>query len=472
MLRLPRNVVVAVLLFGVFYALFARFALRAFPFSGDEYSYFLQAELFARGMLRSPAPAHAELLRVDHVVIDDWVRSKYPPGASALLALGVRWGVGWLVTPVEGAVGLFAMACAARRLLPARETLIAVALLGAAPLFAFQAASFFSHTATTMWLAIAYASVVAWTCDPRSWRMLLAGCAIGCAFVTRPLDAVLFAGALVSLRSIRALGWAAAGASPFGAGLLAYHAAQFGSPFTDGYRAYAPTFRAIYGADTAAPAVSLSHVVNGIQFWNHLDILRSLCVDWTVPGTALFALLGWVALREDARSRPARRFGATLIGLFVISLLVTIGDIDDGARPRYLSTALLPIAWLGAPGCRSAARILAQQVSPVACRVVTVAVWIAAPLQLSSFLVWRMPDILLREGLEHSVQERGLRDAVVVIRALYPTRYARNGPFFDRPVLFVSAPATTSFDEVASAFPGRQVYEAREGKEWQLSRVR
>ena len=117
--------------FGVFYAVFARVALHAFPFSGDEYSYVLQAELFARGLLHSPTPAHAELLRVDHVILEPWVCSKYPPGTSALLALGVRWGVPWLVTPIEGVVALAAMAAAARRLLGPREALLAVGLLGA-----------------------------------------------------------------------------------------------------------------------------------------------------------------------------------------------------------------------------------------------------------------------------------------------------------------------------------------------------
>jgi hypothetical protein len=59
-----------------------------------------------------------------------------------------------------------------------------------------------------------------------------------------------------------------------------------------------------------------------------------------------------------------------------------------------------------------------------------------------------------------------------VVRAEYPTRYARNGAFFDRPVLYVSPPATTSVDEVAAAFPGRALYEAREGKAWTVERVR
>src|SRR5262249_19135193 len=159
---------------GAFYAAFARVALHAFPFSGDEYSYVFQAELFARGLLRAPAPAHAEWLRVDHVVMDAWVRSKYPPGTSALLALGVRAGVPWLVPPLEGVVTLLAFGAAARRVLGDREALLATAMLGAAPLFALQAATFFSHTAATMWLALALLAVVAWMGSTRErpgWRL-------------------------------------------------------------------------------------------------------------------------------------------------------------------------------------------------------------------------------------------------------------------------------------------------------------
>jgi hypothetical protein len=467
-----RNLVVLVGCLGLLYALFARIALHGFPFSGDEYSYLLQAELFARGQLHAPAPLHPELLRVDHVIIDQWVRSKYPPGTSALLSLGLRCGVPWLVTPIEGVVTLFAMASAARRVLGPRNALLAVALLGAAPLFAFNAASFFSHTATLMCLAIAFSAVVAWSCDGRSWRMVVAGAAIGYALLTRPLDALLFAAALLSLRSVRAVAFAAAGAAPFLLLHFAYQTAQFGSPWVDGYQAYEPTFRAIYGTYAAARPVSASRLIDGWQAWNHLDILRAFLVDWTVPGTALLAALGWVALRDEARAVTTRRFATSLAALFAVTLFATVGDVDDGARPRYLSTALLPLAWLGAPGWRVAADLLERRLGPVARRVVGVVVWTLPALQMGAFLAPRYPEIEIREGLQRAVTAAGVSEGVVILRAAYPTRYARNGPFFDRPVLYVSASASTSVDEVAAAFPGRPLYEAREGKEWTLVRVR
>ena len=463
-------------LFGVFYAVFARVALHAFPFSGDEYSYVLQAELFARGLLHAPTPAHPELLRVDHVLSEPWVCSKYPPGTSALLALGVRAGVPWLVTPLEGLVALLAMASAARRVLGPRDTLVAVALVGAAPLFAFQAASFFSHTAATMWLAVAFAAVVAWTVDGRGWRMVLAGAAIGCALLTRPLDAVLFGIAALSLLrapgAVRAMALLGAGVVPFVALHFAYQGAQFGSPLVDGYRAYEPTFRAIYGAHTATAPLSPANLVDGEQLWHHLDILRAFLLDWTVPGTALLAALGWASLRDDPRIRPARRLATTSIVLFAATLFITVGGTDDGARPRYLSITLLPLALLAGPGWRAARDLLEPRLGRIAWRVVAWTVWLLPVIQLGAFLVDRTPQLWVREGLEKAVAAAGIHDGVVVIRAQYPTRYARNGPFFDRPVLYVSAPAGATIDELVAAFPGRTLYEAREGMTWTVAKAR
>lgn len=449
---------------GAVYATFARLALHGFPFSGDEYSYFLQAELFARGVLHAPTPAHPELLRVDHVLMSPWVCSKYPPGTSALLAIGVRLGVPWLVTPLEGVVALVATWVGARRVLGEGDAFVAVAVVGGAPLFAFQAASFYSHTASFMWLAIAFALVVAWTSGGGAWRMLVAGAAIGCAFLTRPLDAVLFGLALLSLRAWRPVALAAAGAVPFVALLLAYQAAQFGSPFTDGYAAYQPEFSAIYGASTARPAFSPFNAVDPPQIWHHLDILRSFLVDWTVPGTALLALLGWAALRADARVAGPRRLAAAVVIIFAVTLWVTIGDTDDGARPRYLTTTLLGLAWLAAPGWRRACDIATATLGRRAARAVGIVLWVLPVVQLGAFVVERTPQIWVREGLAEGAARAGIERGVVVVRAKYPTRYARNGPFFDRPVLYVSAPPTTGADEVAAAFPGRDVYEAHEAQ--------
>jgi hypothetical protein len=457
---------------GAMYALVARLALDGFPYSGDEYSLFLQADLFAHGLLKAPAPAHAAWLRVDHVIIDDWVHSKYPPGAAALLALGVRAGLPWIVTPIEGVFALAVVWITIRVSLGRRQALIGLAVLGLSPLYAYQAASFYSHTTATMFLAFGFASVAAWSRRRRSLWLWLCGLSIGCAYLTRPIDAVLFGLAIIALRSRRALLIAAAGAAPLVLLNFVYQKAQFGSLFLDGYHVYQPTFAALYGATTALNPILPAHIWNPTQLWNHLDIYRAFIVDWTVPGAVLLALFGAFAIPGDEPARRLRNFSVALIACYVLALLPTIADADDGARPRYLSITLIPVAYLASAGFAPACEALVARFGPRVRTVVVALALIFAPAQLAAFLIGHVPLVREREGLTRSVEQVGVRDAVVVVRAQHPSRYARNGGLFDRSVLYLSAPAATRCETVAAAFPGRAIWEAREGDPWTLTRVR
>jgi 4-amino-4-deoxy-L-arabinose transferase-like glycosyltransferase len=403
-------------------------------------------------------------------VIDQWVRTKYPPGASALLAIGARHGVAWLVTPIEAMTALVLVWHTTRRLLGPRPALVALVTLGVAPLFGFQAASFYAHTAATMFLAVAFAAVASWTQSKRQGWLVLAGIAIGLTFLTRPLDALLFGLAMVSLRSVRAVVIAAASALPFVAMSFAYQAAQFGSPFTDGYKAYQPTLVELYGRDIAANQVSFVNLVSGQQQWNHIDVFRALIVDWTVPGTALVALFGAWAITRDHRARAMRTFSIALIATFAVALLPTIADLDDGARPRYMSITLIPLAFLTAAGfapvCEAIAAKFGRRIRTIL--VVTAVVFGLA--QLASFLQDRVPKVWKREGL-YQVSADLPYGAVVIVRAQYPSRFARNGPFFDG-VLYLSPTAATTALEIAAAYPDRPIWEAHEGVPWTLVRVR
>jgi len=459
-------------LFGVLYATLARFALDAFPYSGDEYSLALQGELLARGHVKATGPGHLEWLRVDHVVIDDFVRSKYPPGAPALLALGVRAGAAWLVTPLEGVAALAVVWHTTRRLLGRREALVALIAMGLAPLFAFNAASFYAHTATTLFLAIAFAAACAWTGKRRDGWLVLAGAAIGCAFLTRPIDAILFGLAMVSLRSWRAVVITAACAVPFVLANLVYQDAAFGSYFTDGYHAYEPTFRLLYGADTAANPISLAHLVSPVQQWNHLDVYRAMIVDWTVPGTAIVALFGAFAITKGHPARPIRNFSLAIIGVYCVALLAMIADPDDGARPRYLSNLLVPLAVLTGAGFAPTCAAITAKFGRRIKRLMVAAAILLALGQLASFLQERIPKVWKREGLYQVVAAAQLQNAVVIVRAQYPSRFARNGPFFDGPVLYLSAPPTTTAQAIAAAYPDRSIWEAHEGEPWTLVHVR
>lgn len=450
---------------GVVYAVIAKVALDAFPYSGDEYSTYLQAQLFAAGQLHAPAPAHIGWLRVDHVVIDQLVRSKYPPGASALLALGLRAGAVWLVAPVEAMIALVLVWSTTRRLLGARAGLVALVTLGIAPLFVYNSSTFYAHTAATMFLAGAFAAVAAWTRSRHTGHLALTGVAIGCAFLVRPSDGVLFGVAMLCFRDVRAVVVPAVCALPLVGVNLWYQAAQFGSPFTDGYHAYQPTFTALYGAATAAHPLSPRHLVSIVQWWNHLDIFRAIVVDWTIPGCAVVALVGALALKDH----PMRKFSLAVIAVFAVVLLAMISDPDDGARPRYLSIVLIPLAFLTAAGFAPACEALAGRLGrPIQRALVAIAV-VFALAQTGSVLQDQIPKLWLREGLYQATAAAHLTDAVVIVRARYPSRYARNGPWFQG-VLYLSVPPDVTPDQVAAAYPGKAVWVAHEGVPWRLVR--
>jgi 4-amino-4-deoxy-L-arabinose transferase-like glycosyltransferase len=459
--------------FGILYAVGSRLALRAFPYSGDEYSYFLQAELFAKALLRAPAPPNASLLWIDHVVIDSFVRSKYPPGTAALLSLGVRAGVPWLVTPLEGLVTLVIVWFTARALLGPRAALITLLVLGASPLFAVQSATFFSHTATTMWLAASFAAVTAWSLSKRQVWLPLAGVAIGCAFLTRPVDAVLFGAALVALRSWRVLVLVALGALPFVVAHFWYQAAVFGSPFTDGYAAYEPTFRAIYGAETAEPPLSITRIFNPLQLWFHLDICTSFVSPWTMPGAALLGVFGAVAIPRGDRARPMRDVAVAIAVVALVAFLPMISSGgDDGPRPRYLTTTLLAVSLLAGAGWPPLRDALQERLGARTARILGAVGMGMGFVLVGSLVIDRAMLVQAREGLYDAIAGQHIEQGVVVVRAQWPTRYARNGPFFDRPVLYLSAPADMSVDAIAEKYPSRPIYEATEGSPWKIVRRR
>ena len=465
--RYGRRTALVIVIAGVFYALLARFALLGCPFAGDEYSTLLQAEGFARGALKAKAPPYADWVAVDHVVIDEFVRSKYPPGTAALLSLGVRAGVPWLVTPLEAVLALVAFWFAARVAFDERRAFLAVAFLAATPLFAYQAATFLSHTPTLLFAALATLAVALWVRSRRDGYLVLFGLCVGCVFIIRPVDGALLGLSLIAFGSLRALVISGGSSMPFVALNLWYNKLQFGSAFTDGYKADIPNFVAIYGESGAASNIHPLHVVSPIQIFNHLGVLETFFTQWTVPGSALVACLGWVALRREqaageGRTAPLQRFFGVMIALFVAALLMTFNEPDDSPRPRYVSMLVLPLAFLAAAGWSTAVAFVERQLGRSRSWIVAVAIWIAPVFLIASYLERRIPEVKVHTGLFEELTRQGIRSGVVILRAEWPTRYARNGMFFDRSPVLLSVPATVSVAEVAARFPGQAVHEAFE----------
>lgn len=466
-----------VAVFGVVYAILSTTSFQRFPFSGDEYSAYLQAEIFAEGSLSVPAPAHAPLFYVDHVIFDDRVRSKYPPGASALLALGMLVGAPWLVGPLEGALALALVRRIARTTFGDPAALLAVFIVGISPLFMFNAASFYSHAPVTLWLTLALAALLQGgggtpQADGRRRWFVLAGGAIGLAFLTRPFDAMVFAAAVPFFgRWRRVLPWTALGALPGPLVTLLYQRAQFGGAFVDGYRLYAPTFREIYGPKGAGAALRLAYLVDPDQSWQHFERLRAFVADWMPPGVLVAFTVGALLVpRQPPGALPLRNFVLGLVGITIASFLPTWVMDDDGPAPRYLSQLVVPVALLAAPGVIALDRALTDLVGAGWSRATGILLASCAVVMFVAVATVRLPKVWEREGLYVGVKERELHGAVILVKAKHPTRYTRNGPRFDGSVIYVR-PGLASIEEIGAWFPGRRIFEATEGWKWGFTLV-
>jgi hypothetical protein len=462
-----RATLAVILLAGTASCLVATIALKGWPFSGDEYSTLLQAEGFARGVLEAQAPPYADWVQVDHVLIDDYVRSKYPPGASALLALGVLARAPWLVTPLEGVLALLFTWLAARVAFDPRRAFLTVSFLAAAPLFLYQSATFLSHTATLLFGAAGSLFVALWGRSKRASFLVPFGICVGCLFLTRPLDALLLGASLLVFKDLKALVVSAASALPFVGLLLRYDKLQFGSMFTDGYRAYMPSFVAVYGPSGTASNFSPWNVVSPEEIFNHLAALETLVAEWTVPGTALLALFGFVALRReqasgDSTSSPLHRFFGFMAVLYMAALMFTFVQVDDGPRPRYLTMELLPLSFFAAAGWPRASTLVREHIGRRMTWLVGAAMWIAPIFLVATYLERRIPEVAIQAGLADAVSKAQIASGVVIVRAEWPTRYARNGMFFDRRPLLLSVSRDVPATDVAARFPGEAVYEAFE----------
>jgi hypothetical protein len=452
----------------------ARFGLKAFPVSGDEYSYQLQAEIFARGKLAMPPPpAHARHFEVDHVLIDPTLRSKYPPGWPALLAVGAFLGASWAVNGVLAALALAAMFGAARRLVPdTRAVLVALALIAFSPFLLFNAASFHSHTSVLGALAVAfYALVRGWQRRQLGWAFA-AGLAIGVGFLIRPVDAFAFGAGLIVLLRVapRYVVTCVLGAAVVAPLMLVYQALQFGSPFTNGYAAYNEVLREIYG-DWATKPVGPAFLIDPVAQWGHLRWFLSLAT-WMVPGVIPLAVVGlwgrWRKPGSDPAGREAElehrtpfyRFLLVAAATHVLVILCMSGDQGDSYGPRYLVPLLLPmLVGVAAGVVRVVAWLRARDTSiPGRAVVVTAAALAVCGILRAGMLLepyWK--DIKMRSGLYREVAAAGLSNAVVIVRTAHPTRFARNGITFDGPVLYIGARGLSE-TTIAHMFPDRRTY--------------
>ena len=175
------------------------FLIQGFANSGDEQAYLFQARLFSRGQLYVEDPIYDRANPLNKYVAADALDdaggrrfAKYDPGWAALLSLGARLRVEWLVAPLLGALTVFLLLSYVSRRIGDEFVGTTWWLVTLCSFFSFSVANFGSHTSTMAFLFGAF-FLYDNTLDERQsersrWRLLSVGLLLGYCSLIRYLD--------------------------------------------------------------------------------------------------------------------------------------------------------------------------------------------------------------------------------------------------------------------------------------------
>jgi 4-amino-4-deoxy-L-arabinose transferase-like glycosyltransferase len=201
-------------------ALVSRTVFERLPHLEDEFTHVFQARIFARGNatidIPNPRRAYWQPFVIDYAETNNRF-GKYPPGWSALLAIGVKMGQMWVINAFFGALTVAVAYRLGREIFNPDVGVIAAGLITFSPMALLLNASLMGHTS-----ALFFATLFMWA----YWRMetafrrerrrlallwgLVAGAGLGMVIINRPLSGVGVAIPFViwsGLRVLRVLYW-------------------------------------------------------------------------------------------------------------------------------------------------------------------------------------------------------------------------------------------------------------------------
>jgi Dolichyl-phosphate-mannose-protein mannosyltransferase len=322
--------------------------LRGAPILDDERSYLFQAHLFASGRVGLPPPPHAFANAL--ILIEPIWTSLYTPGHALVLTPAAAIGAEHVWPVLMAGVFTAAVHAYVRVAFGARHAALAAVLAACSPFVWCIYGTALAFTTSVTCLAIFLWALARADRGRATWT-LLAGIAIGIAFITRPYEALAFAtpAAVRMLWEIRrapmrpvlaVVGFAAI------AWLLLWHdAAVTGNAFEMPYNSPAmPAFhigftRAVaYGPLEHSPLQAIGNLVGVVQ---RMDL-------WLLafPGSLLLAIAG--ALRRGP-TRDDKLLRATLLCFVAFYMLVPFAGTWDVGPTYYFALApvLIPLAVRG-----------------------------------------------------------------------------------------------------------------------------
>src|SRR5690242_10875947 len=162
-------------------------SLSRTPVIHDESAYLLQAQLFARFQWTAPGRPLPEFFEQLHVLVDGVLASKYPPGNSLILALGVLVGLPGLPIVLLNAAGSGLMFVLARRIGGGVVALLTWIISESCFPMIYYHANYMSESVSALAWLVTWWGIMRWhQGDGRKWLVAGAGAVAWC-MVTRPV---------------------------------------------------------------------------------------------------------------------------------------------------------------------------------------------------------------------------------------------------------------------------------------------
>ena len=181
----------------VFAAVLNVFCYERHPHVPDEVVYLYHARFLAEGVITLPAPPVPDAFDIYLMEVKDdrWYPSTHP-GWPAILSLGVRLGVPWLVNPLLAGLNVLLIHLLLWELYDRRTARVGVFLLCISPWYIFMAMNFMTHTFTLTCALVATVGIIQARKTGKARWGWLAGLMVGVVSLTRPLEGLVLAGLL------------------------------------------------------------------------------------------------------------------------------------------------------------------------------------------------------------------------------------------------------------------------------------
>ena len=452
----------------------------------DEVHYLFEAKTFALGHLYFPAPGdpmNGALQPGTLMFVDGKWFSMFPPGWPAALAVGVIFGVPFLINPLIAALTVPVSHAFASRWASPRLAVLTTLLLMVSPWYLAMGASMFSHPLTLLLVLSAWLLMLS-EGSRRPFAWFVAGCLLGWLFLTRPLEGLtigvltgLWALTRVNLKTVG--GWTmiavySAGCAAVGSIIFPYNHVLTGDALLTPVNLYFDSVwhhganRLGFGSDIGSP-----------DHWGGLDIwlghsplealveaqfnLKALNVEllgWSVGSLSLiYVHLLWGRITRADWSM------LVVIGATVAAYALYWFNAAFDIGPRYWFVIIWPALFLSARGLQTASTLLDRVKIADSRETVAALVVLLTAAALLSFLPWRATGRYWGgRGAYSGYREfaaTGLADdALVFVNARkpeFPNAFALNSPDLTGPIFMRDMGPTTNA-AIMARYPGRHVY--------------